>query len=227
MSEEQLVVGELEIKIVRKMIKNMYLRVRRSGEVEISASPRVDIKTIESFVYSKWSWIQAKRQQALLTPLKQLQADEIFYFGRCLTIRRREAKKMQVEIHEEILYFFGPSTCDDERALRFIKNWMFSELKQKIEQFIYRYWPYFQAKGYSPVEVKYRQMTATWGVCRPQRGVITFNKNLIHQPETFIEYVVVHELSHLLEPNHSARFYQVIECLLPEWKLYDAQKLSL
>lgn len=224
--EERLVVLGLEVKVVRKRIKNMYLRVRRTGEVEVSAAPRVERKMIESFIVSKWSWVQAKRNQALLSLEKQLQADEIFYFGQRVTIKRHPAKKISVERGEETLHFFGPSTYDDERVVLWIKNWMFCELQQKIEQLVNAYWPYFHGKGCAPVEIKYRQMTATWGVCRPQRGTITFNKNLIHQPDAFIEYVVVHELSHLVEANHSARFYQVVELLLPEWKMYDKQKIS-
>ena len=58
--EERLVVLGLEVKVVRKRIKNMYLRVRRTGEVEVSAAPRVERKMIESFIVSKWSWVQAK-----------------------------------------------------------------------------------------------------------------------------------------------------------------------
>ena len=81
MTVETLNMKDLEITIIRKPIKNMYLRVRRSGDIEISASPHITQEMIESFVLAKWSWIMAKRQAVLSAPSQTLETDEILYFG--------------------------------------------------------------------------------------------------------------------------------------------------
>lgn len=222
---ETLNIEGLEIRITRKPIKNMYLRVRRSGDVEISASPYITQETIESFVLAKWSWIMTKRQAVLNAPSQTLETDEILYFGSPLKIKRLPHSRVSIKVEEDQLILRVPRAYSDEKSVIAVKNWMFKQLKQKIRDYMMYYWPYFEKKGILPVEIKYRQMTSTWGVCRPTRGTITFNKNLIHQPDAFIEYVVVHELSHLLQPNHSRRFYELVEFLLPQWKEFESKKV--
>lgn len=225
MTVETLNMKDLQITIIRKPIKNMYLRVRRSGEVEISASPHITQETIESFVLAKWSWIMTKRQAVLNKPSQTLDTDEILYFGSPLKIKRLHHSRVSVKVEEDQLILSVPRAYSDEKAVVAAKNWMFKQLQQKINGYMMYYWPYFEKKGILPMEVKYRQMTSTWGVCRPTRGMITFNKNLIHQPDAFIEYVVVHELSHLLQPNHSRHFYELVEFLLPQWKELESKKV--
>ena len=225
MTVETLNMKDLEITIIRKPIKNMYLRVRRSGDIEISASPHITQEMIESFVLAKWSWIMAKRQAGLSAPSQTLETDEILYFGSPLKVKRLSHSRVAIKVEEDQLLLSVPRAYSDEKAIVAAKNWMFKQLQQKITDYITYYWPYFEKQGILSVEIKYRQMTSTWGVCRPTRGTITFNKNLIHQPDAFIEYVVVHELSHLLQPNHSHRFYELVEFLLPQWKEFESKKV--
>lgn len=91
-------------------------------------------------------------------------------------------------------------------------------LENKIAYYYTKYWPYFKMNDRRTIQVKYRKMTSTWGICRPADGTITFNKRLVHQPEAFVEYVVVHELCHLLVCNHSKEFYSLVAELLPDYK---------
>ncbi len=226
MTVETLNIKDLEITIVRKSIKNMYLRVRRNGDVEISASPKMKTEMIESFILSKWSWIMAKREAVLQAPSQTLATDELLYFGCPLKVKRLNASRVSIKVDGNQLLLSVPRAYSDEKAVIAAKNWMFKQLQQKIRNYMNYYWPYFEKYRISPVEVKYRQMTSTWGVYRPTRGTITFNKNLIHQPDEFIEYVVVHELSHLLQPNHSSRFYELVEHLLPQWKSFESKKVQ-
>ncbi len=225
MTIQRLKIDDLEITVVRKPIKNMYLRVRRHGEIEISASPRVEIETIESFIQAKKPWILKKREAILNSPRHVVSTDEILYFGHLLKLRRQVGSKVFIEIIENDIVITAPKSYTDEKVILAVKNCMFIQLKEKINAYVMNYWPYFQEKGIAPIEIKYRQMTSTWGVCRPTKGTITFSKQLIHQPDTFIEYVVVHELCHLLQPNHSAHFYALVENLLPNWKLAESHRI--
>lgn len=67
-------------------------------------------------------------------------------------------------------------------------------------------------------ELKIRYMTARWGSCQPQKGIITLNSQLIEKPRHCIEYVVLHEFAHFIYPNHSKDFYGLVESLMPDWK---------
>ena len=225
MQAERLEIRDLEITIIRKSIKNMYLRVRRNGEVEVSAPLKMKTEMIESFVISKWTWIISKREAILNKPSQTLEADVILYFGCPLKVKRLNASRLSIKIEESQVLLHVPRSYSDEKMIISAKNWMFKQLQQKINAYLLYYWPYFEKHGIAPVEIKYRQMTSTWGVCRPTRGMITFNKNLIHQPDSFIEYVVVHELCHLLQPNHSRQFYDLVELLLPNWQTYEKTKI--
>ena len=224
MSIKKLMLDDLEIKIVRKPIKNMYLRVRRNGEIEISAAPDVKLQTIEMFIQAKKSWI-LKKVESSLNSSTDLGIDEILYFGHPLKIKHQVGSKVLIERTEGGVVITAPQSYTDEKRLLLIKNWMFVQLQEMIHTYVMTYWPYFQERGIAPIETKYRQMTSTWGVCRPTRGTITFSKQLIHQSPAFVEYVVVHELCHLLQPNHSAKFYALVEELLPSWKQAKAKRL--
>lgn len=67
-------------------------------------------------------------------------------------------------------------------------------------------------------EIKIRKMKASWGICRPRQGVVTFNKKLLEAPRESIEYVVLHEFAHLVYPDHSKKFYDFIAAHMPDWK---------
>ena len=67
-------------------------------------------------------------------------------------------------------------------------------------------------------ELKIRYMTARWGSCQPQKGIITLNSQLIEKPRRCMEYVVLHEFAHFIHPNHSKDFYTLVESLMPDWK---------
>ena len=76
----------------------------------------------------------------------------------------------------------------------------------------------FEAKGVAFPEIRFRRMVAQWGNCRPTRGVLTFNLRLLAAPVRCIEYVVIHEFTHFLHPDHSPAFYAEIAAELPDWK---------
>ena len=79
-------------------------------------------------------------------------------------------------------------------------------------------YPYFEKFGIKYPEIKFRKMVSRWGSCHPQKGILTFNLNLMYTPLECIEYVVLHEFTHFLQPNHSKKFYMELEKVCPDWK---------
>ena len=93
------------------------------------------------------------------------------------------------------------------------------QCKRVVEAFCAKYYPPFAAAcGGEMPEIRYRRMKSRWGSCAPSTKVLTFNTRLAYAPEECVEYVVVHEFCHFLYSNHSARFYAVVEAILPDWK---------
>ena len=103
------------------------------------------------------------------------------------------------------------------------KQELMQSLKDKdyehfFRPFIDRYYPEFKRYGIKYPMLKYRDMKSRWGSCIPSKNTITLNKQLVLAPRECVEYVVVHEYCHFLEPNHSKRFYEHVARHMPDWK---------
>ncbi len=94
------------------------------------------------------------------------------------------------------------------------------EIKDLIESLCYDVYPYFEKKGIKFPEVRFRKMISQWGNCRKDKGILTFNTNLMFAPFECVKYVVLHEFVHLIHPNHSRDFYNELEKVCPEWKIW-------
>lgn len=176
--EEKLLVGEFSVHVVRKKMKNMYLRVKESGgTVEVSAPIRISDNEIIRFVQERSDWIHAAQER----------------------VRAEEQNRQQ----EPVLVPFM------EREMRY-------QLKRKIAKLIEKWEPVMGVKsnGFTIKKLKSR-----WGSCNVQTGHLNFNLRLAGVPEEQIEYVVVHELTHLLEPSHNERFWKLMEYYLPGAKM--------
>jgi len=183
---EKLVVGPFEISVHFKRMKNIYLRIKPDGRLLISAPTGTTREFIVQFVDSRRSWIESKLEK-LAT-----RVEAVAPLGK-----------------GEMLLFGQPvKGAFSERQLETL-------LHEKITGYFENYFPYFADKGLEPPQVKYRTMRSTWGVCRPTVGTITFSRRLVHQPVAFIEYVVLHELCHLIVPNHSRDVYNLVGSMMP------------
>ncbi len=97
------------------------------------------------------------------------------------------------------------------------------EVKKLILALCEKIYPYYEAKGIKYPEVKFRKMVSQWGNCHPQKGILTFNINLMFTTYDCIEYVVYHEFTHFLVANHSSKFYDELFKVCPSWKTCRAK----
>lgn len=93
-----------------------------------------------------------------------------------------------------------------------------SEVCEFIISLCKKVYPYFEKRGVKYPEIKFRKMVSQWGNCRREKGTLTFNKNLMYAPPECVEYVVLHEFTHFLQPNHSKLFYDELSVVCPDWK---------
>ena len=93
-----------------------------------------------------------------------------------------------------------------------------SDIKEIIISLCNKYYSYFEKFGVKYPLIKFRKMVSQWGNCRSKQGILTFNLNLIYAPVECIEYIIAHEFTHFLQPNHSKSFYAELSKIMPDWK---------
>jgi predicted metal-dependent hydrolase len=221
-------VHDLPIELTRKRVK--YLRIRvcpPDGRVKISAPHYMPLATIESFVREKQGWIekqQAKIRARKPKPAKTFEEGEIHYFwGQSYPLQIIESNappKVELTAGVIDLYLRPGSTKAKREAL--LDDWYRQRLKQRISEFIQKYEPQM---GVTVSEFNVKKMKTRWGSCNPRARRIWLSLELAHKPEECLEYVVVHEMVHLLEASHNKRFWGFVEAFMPEWAA-SKEKLS-
>jgi len=198
----------IEYELTYKSIKRVNIRIK-GGKVKVSAPKKVSIKFIESVIIKNGSFIlNAKSKQSE-------NKSEFYYLGKLLTkkVIKSDISKVCI-INGEFLVYLNP--CDDEKVV--IKKFLLNESKKILNEVVDRAYLKFSSYNIPYPKISYKNMSTRWGSCNKKDAKINLNTSLILAPIGCIEYVVMHELSHLVELNHSKRFYAVLSSVLPDYK---------
>ncbi|MFA9466557.1 MAG: M48 family metallopeptidase [Velocimicrobium sp.] len=215
---------KIEYSLTRKQIKNIYLRVKTDGSVVVSANKQVPVTYIDDFILSKSTYIlkaldkyeEGRKEE---TSPKQYISGECFkILGIQHTLKVIEGKAEMVAIDSEFIYLTVNDKNSFVRKKKLLISWMREFQLETFHQICREVYPIFQKYGCNYPEVKVRDMSSRWGSCRPQKGSITLNSKLIEEPKRCVEYVVLHEFSHFIYPNHSKQFYDFVAVHMPDWK---------
>lgn len=202
--------------LVTKQVKNINMRISSKGEVVVSANPFVPMDKIDDFVSSKVSWI-VKHQKSMLERSQKSMIDDkhIVLFGNSLKIRKTTGKYNHVSYDKDTLYVQCREQADPEKVIRQFLDKLCRDVFLDIATLTFRSLSDYHLEF---PDVKIRDMKSRWGSCTPAKNSITLNRKLIHYPFEFIEYVVLHEFVHFIQPNHSKAFYNIIENYMPDYK---------
>jgi|SRR5450759_659116 len=222
----QIDLGDIVVDVVLKDIQNVHLSVHPpSGRVRISAPSRMSLETIRAFAVSKLDWI--KKQQTKLqeqereTPREYLDRESHYVWGRRYLLKLSEndqAPSVGLE-HGRMCLAVRPG-ANKARRQAIVEDWYRGELKKAVPPFLARWEPLLGVK----VERFFVQrMKTKWGSCNPLAHSIRLNTDLAKKPRECLEYVVVHEIVHLLESTHNARFVALMDQLMPQWRVYREQ----
>ena len=207
-----------------KNVKNLNLRIRKDGNVFVSASKSISCEEIDEFVCGKASYvIKAANRFAELAQYKpqpkQYVSGETFTIqGRGLRLQVSRAAKESVSPDGIYIYLTVRDTKDFERKSRLVNRFLDQQCKMVFEDILEELYPQFKKYGVERPTLRIRDMETRWGSCLVKKGVITLNKRLLKAPRNGSEYVVMHELCHFVHPNHSEHFYIFLTMLMPDWK---------
>ena len=202
--------------LVTKQVKNINMRISSRGEIVVSANPFVPMDKIDDFVSSKVSWI-VKHQKSMQERSQKSMIDDkhIVLFGNSLKIRKTTGKYNHVSYDKDTLYVQCREQADPEKVIRQFLDKLCRDVFLDIATLTFRSLSNYHLEF---PDVKIRDMKSRWGSCTPAKNSITLNRKLIHYPFEFIEYVVLHEFVHFIQPNHSKAFYNIIENYMPDYK---------
>jgi hypothetical protein len=218
---ETIQLGDIAIAVTRKSIKNVHLVVHPpEGHVTLSAPLNTRLDVARSYVISKLGWIRAQqaqlRQQARETPRDFITRESHYLWGRryLLNVVEVDAKPSIELDHKRITLRVRPHSDHRKRA-ELIHAWHKSLLHALIPALISKW----EAKlGVQVTAYFLQRMKTKWGSCNPAARHIRLNTELAKKPQDLVEYVVVHEMIHLLEPTHNNRFIALLSAHYPQWR---------
>lgn len=219
----RLQLGDITVDIVLKDIKNVHLSVYPpSGRVRIAAPAHMSTDTIRVFAISKLDWIKRQQtkiqEQARETPREYLERESHYVWGKRYLLAIAQADQPPtVELeHNQLRLTVRPGT-DEQRREAIVDAWYREQLKQAAPPLIAKWEPLL---GVKVERLFVQRMKTKWGSCSHDIGAIRLNTELAKKPPVCLEYIVVHELAHLLEPTHNRRFVGLMDHFMPQWQHY-------
>ena len=218
---ETIQIGEVAIAVTRKDIKNVHLSVHPpSGRVTLSAPKNTRLEVARAYAISKLGWIRDQQKkladQARETPRKFVNRESHSLWGRrhLLTVAYRDAKPFVALDHKRIILTVRPGS-DAEKRAQVIHEWHKALLHEQVPKLISKWERKLKVKvsGYF-----LQRMKTKWGSCNHRAGHIRLNTELVKKPKDLLEYVIVHEMAHLIEPTHSDRFVAILQKHYPTWR---------
>jgi predicted metal-dependent hydrolase len=217
--------GEISVEVTFKDIKNVHLSVHPpAGRVTIAAPARMNLDTIRVFAISKLSWIkqqQRKLREQEREPVRELlERESHFLWGKryLLSVQECDAPPSIELKHQKLVIRVRPEH-DEQRRQDLLERWYREQIRGAVPSIIAKWEPLM---GVKVRKVFVQRMKTRWGSCNPASGSIRLNTDLAKKPRECLEYIVVHEMTHLLEPTHNARFVALLDKFMPRWQHHRA-----
>jgi len=222
----QIQLNELDVEVIKKDIKNVHLSVYPpNGRVRVSAPNAMSLDTLRVFIISKLGWIK-KQQQKLLSQEREAKREFIdreshFYNGRrylLKIIKHNAPAKVELKHNELEMYIRSGTSVLKRQSV--LNEWYRIQLKKSIPALIPKY---EKLMGVKVNQFGVKRMKTRWGSCNPKAKRIWLNLELSKKPSECLEYIVVHEMLHLLESRHNDRFVSLMDKYMPKWKYYKEE----
>lgn len=222
--------GELHAEVTRKAIKHVHLSVLPpAGKVRVAAPQSMALDTIRLFVVAKLGWIRSQQRklqaQARERPREFLNKESHYLWGKRYLLEIIFAEQAPAvsltprKLHLQVRPGAGQARCDEV-----LDGWYREQLRGAASALLSKWEPLL---GVKVARVFVQRMKTKWGSCTPTLGYIRLNTDLAKKPPECLEYIVVHELVHMLEATHNKRFVALMNKYLPNWQQLRSKLNSL
>ena len=218
---ESITLGEITIEMTRKAVKNVHLSVHPpDGRVTLVAPRETRFEVARAYAIAKLSWIRDQQEtlknQARETPRQYVERESHYLWGRryLLSVIEKDEKPSVSLDHRRIILTVRPGSGRDKRA-EVMHAWHRSLLHAEIPPLIKK-WE--RKLGVNVAGYFLQRMKTKWGSCNHKAGNIRLNTELVKKPRDLLEYIVVHEMVHLIDPTHSTRFLAILDQHYPTWR---------
>ena len=222
-SDQLIQLGDLQIEVVRKHIKHVHLSVYPpAGRVTMSAPLHMNADALRAFAVSRLSWIRQQQQKILAqereTPRDYVSGESHYLWGKryLLTVVEHDSAAVIHKQHSSLLMQVRPGT-DREKRQAIMADWYREQLRDVVPDLIARWEPVI---GVQVDRYFVQHMKTRWGSCNPTARSIRLNTELARKPKECLEYILVHEMVHILEPSHNSRFVALMDRFMPGWQHY-------
>jgi len=218
---DRLELDDIVADVVRKDIKNVHLRVYPpTGTVRISAPLKMKLDTIRIFAISKIGWIRKQQQklndQECESRREYLDRESHYLWGKrylLKVVEKNAAPVVKLNNSDMVLQIRPGATEAKRRSV--VDEWYRQQVKEEASSLIEKWEREMEV---SVENFIVRRMKTRWGSCTPDSCTIRLNLELAKKSLKCLEYVIVHELAHLLEPSHNSRFIALMDQFLPKWR---------
>lgn len=202
--------------------KTLGIDVHPDLRVTVTAPPGTPLETIQARVKKRADWILRQQRELSLTlphmpPRRYVSGEAHRYLGRQYRLKVVETEPERVKMTRGLLLVHTTARNDRARVEELVKRWYRRQARRVIRERIKVLLPRFANLGIGEPEVVIKEMTSRWGSCT-EAGTINLNLKLMQVPKEYIDYVIVHEMCHLIEYNHSKRFYLLLDQVMPDWR---------
>ncbi len=223
----QIIVNDIVIDVVRKDIKNIHLAVYPpSGRVRIATPTKVDDEAVRLFAISKLAWIKKNQlkyvNQDRQSERKYISGESHYFRGQryLLHVIHHTGHPKVIIRNKKFIDLYVKKDYTIEQRENVMTNWYRKNLKEQILVLIVK-WQKVVGVEVSEWEVK--KMKTKWGTCNREAMRIWLNLELAKKPEHCLEYIIVHEMVHFLERNHTERFVAYMDKFMPSWRNYKQE----
>ena len=218
---ETIQLGDIAIDVTRKDVKHVHLSVRPpSGRVTLVAPKATRLEVARAYAASKLGWIRDQqatlRGQARETPREFVERESHYFWGRryLLSVVEKDEKPSVRLSHRRITLTMRPGSTRTKRDA-VMQEWHRSLLHEVVPELI-RKWE--SRLGVKVAGYFLQRMKTKWGGCNHRAGNIRLNSELVKKPKDLLEYVIVHEMIHLIERTHSKRYMALLDEHYPRWR---------
>jgi predicted metal-dependent hydrolase len=226
----RIALGAVEADVVFKDIRNVHLTVLPpKGRVRISAPRHMALDTVRVFALSKLAWIKAQREKMAVQerepPRDYSERESHYVWGRRYLLKLLEtdgAASVELRHHTLVLSLRPHAGAIAKEAL--LSQWYRDQVREKAAPLVESWSKTMRLEA---PRLYVQKMKTKWGSCSPTRASIRLNTELAKKPIDCLEYVVVHELVHFLEPTHNDRFQSIMKMFVPDWETRRRELNSL